>query len=42
MARTVFASPAARAALTLVVFLVLPDGVEDLWTKDYAELISLA
>ncbi len=28
MARTVFASPAARAALTLVVFLVLPDGVE--------------
>lgn len=22
--------------------LIMPDGVEDLWTKDYAELISLA
>jgi ATPase subunit of ABC transporter with duplicated ATPase domains len=22
--------------------LIMPDGVEDLWTNDYAELISLA
>lgn len=34
--------PGAVAALAPQRVLILPDGVEDLWSDDYAELISLA
>jgi ATPase subunit of ABC transporter with duplicated ATPase domains len=32
----------AVSALNPERVLIMPDGVEDLWTADYAELISLA
>ena len=34
--------PGAVEALEPDRVLVLPDGVEDLWSDDYAELITLA
>jgi len=34
--------PGAVEALEPDRVLVLPDGVEDLWSDDYAELIALA
>jgi hypothetical protein len=34
--------PGAVEALQPDRVLVLPDGVEDLWNPDYADLISLA
>ena len=32
----------AVAALEPDRVLILPDGVEDLWSQDYAELVALA